>query len=182
MDAHELVTRYETGERDFSWANLYQADLSGAVLPRAVLYHVNLIGANLREAKPARGQPGQGRLDWGQPVRGQGDQRTARQGRVSERRSHARRHGARVSSGGRLVGESQWRWPLTCQSRSGWFYTMMGGNKNPSAYPENRKGATCFCDSGLLARITTGRSGTALSTRPRPSLRRRRLPRTPGCL
>jgi len=22
MDAHELITRYEAGERDFSWANL----------------------------------------------------------------------------------------------------------------------------------------------------------------
>ena len=45
MDAHELITRYEAGERDFSWANLYQADL-----PRAVLYHVNLSGANLAGA------------------------------------------------------------------------------------------------------------------------------------
>ena len=43
MDAHELITRYEAGERDFGWANL-----SGAVLPRAVLYHVNLSGANLQ--------------------------------------------------------------------------------------------------------------------------------------
>jgi uncharacterized protein YjbI with pentapeptide repeats len=50
MDAHELITRYEAGERDFSWANLYQADLSGAVLPRAILYHVNLSGANLKGA------------------------------------------------------------------------------------------------------------------------------------
>jgi uncharacterized protein YjbI with pentapeptide repeats len=50
MDAHELITRYEAGERDFSWANLYQVDLSGAVLPRAVLYHVNLSGANLKGA------------------------------------------------------------------------------------------------------------------------------------
>ena len=50
MDAHELIARCEAGERDFSWANLYQADLSGAVLPRAVLYHVNLSGANLKGA------------------------------------------------------------------------------------------------------------------------------------
>ncbi|MFN2217418.1 MAG: hypothetical protein ACK2UA_02340 [Anaerolineae bacterium] len=27
MNAQELITRYEAGERDFSWANLYQADL-----------------------------------------------------------------------------------------------------------------------------------------------------------
>jgi hypothetical protein len=50
MDAHELMTRYETWERDFSWASLPQADLSGAVLSKAVLYHVNLSGANLKGA------------------------------------------------------------------------------------------------------------------------------------
>jgi uncharacterized protein YjbI with pentapeptide repeats len=50
MDAHELITRYEAGERDFSWANLYQADLSEAVLSRAVLYHVSLGKANLKGA------------------------------------------------------------------------------------------------------------------------------------
>jgi uncharacterized protein YjbI with pentapeptide repeats len=48
MDAHELVTRYEAGERDFGWANLHQAELSGAVLSRAVLYHVNMSRANLK--------------------------------------------------------------------------------------------------------------------------------------
>ena len=50
MDAHELITRYEAGERDFSWTNLPEADLSGAVLSKAVLYHVNLSGANLKGA------------------------------------------------------------------------------------------------------------------------------------
>ena len=50
VDAHELIARYEAGERDFSWANLYQADLSGAVLSRAVLYHINLSKADLKGA------------------------------------------------------------------------------------------------------------------------------------
>jgi uncharacterized protein YjbI with pentapeptide repeats len=50
MDAQELITRYEAGERDFGWSNLYQVDLSGAVLSRVVLYHVNLGGANLKGA------------------------------------------------------------------------------------------------------------------------------------
>jgi len=50
MDAHELIARCEAGERGFSWANLYQADLSGTVLSKAVLYHINLSKANLKGA------------------------------------------------------------------------------------------------------------------------------------
>jgi uncharacterized protein YjbI with pentapeptide repeats len=50
MDAHELIARCEAGERDSSWANLYQADLIGTVLSKAVLYHVNLRKANLNRA------------------------------------------------------------------------------------------------------------------------------------
>jgi len=50
MDAHELIARCEAGERDSSWANLYQADLIGTVLSKAVLYHVNLSKANLNRA------------------------------------------------------------------------------------------------------------------------------------
>jgi uncharacterized protein YjbI with pentapeptide repeats len=54
MEAQELITRYEAGERDFGWANLYQTDLGGAVLSGAVLYHVNLGGANLKGANLVR--------------------------------------------------------------------------------------------------------------------------------
>jgi uncharacterized protein YjbI with pentapeptide repeats len=50
MDAHELITRYEAGERDFSWANLCQANLSRANLKGANLDRADLSGANLREA------------------------------------------------------------------------------------------------------------------------------------
>ena len=50
LDAHELIARCEAGERGCSWANLYQADLSGTVLSKAVLYHINLSKANLKGA------------------------------------------------------------------------------------------------------------------------------------
>ena len=50
VDANELITQYESGERDFAWVNLYQADLGGAVLSKAVPYHINLSKAYLKGA------------------------------------------------------------------------------------------------------------------------------------
>ena len=57
---HEIIERYNNGERDFSkavlggadlsWANLISADLSGADLSRANLRWANLRAANLSEA------------------------------------------------------------------------------------------------------------------------------------
>jgi hypothetical protein len=41
MDAHELITRYEAGERDFSWANLSGAKVTSEQLGKAA----SLIGA-----------------------------------------------------------------------------------------------------------------------------------------
>ena len=55
MDTSTLLTRYQSGKRDFSWASLPQADLSGANLAninlyRATLTEANLAGANLSNA------------------------------------------------------------------------------------------------------------------------------------
>jgi hypothetical protein len=50
MKASELLDKYKNGERDFSLANLYGANLEGATLKVANLYWANLKGANLKVA------------------------------------------------------------------------------------------------------------------------------------
>ncbi|MGB3201822.1 MAG: pentapeptide repeat-containing protein, partial [Nodosilinea sp.] len=47
MDSTTLLMRYHQGKRDFSWADLAQADLARAQLPEINLSRANLAGANL---------------------------------------------------------------------------------------------------------------------------------------
>lgn len=54
MDVATLITRYQSGKRDFSWASLPQADLSGASLAEINLYRADLSGANLQGANLAK--------------------------------------------------------------------------------------------------------------------------------
>ena len=116
MDAHELITRYEAGERDFSWANLYQADLSGAVLPRAVLYHVNLSGTNLKGANLDRADLIGANLAWANLS---GANVTSEQlGKAVSLKGAAMPDGTKHEyAAGAGWWASRWRWPLACQSR-----------------------------------------------------------------
>ncbi len=50
MDAATLINRYQSGKRDFSWADLSQLDLSGAQMADINLYRATLAGANLTKA------------------------------------------------------------------------------------------------------------------------------------
>lgn len=50
MEVDELRKRYAAGRRDFSWADLRNANLTGIDLPGIQLYHANLSGANLTRA------------------------------------------------------------------------------------------------------------------------------------
>ncbi|MGB3137765.1 MAG: pentapeptide repeat-containing protein [Nodosilinea sp.] len=53
MDNITLLKRYSEGKRDFSWADLRQADLTHAELSGINLYRANLAGANLTGASLA---------------------------------------------------------------------------------------------------------------------------------
>ena len=54
MQPQMLLQRYETGKRDFSWADLQGADLSHQNLAEINLYRANLAGANLEGANLAK--------------------------------------------------------------------------------------------------------------------------------
>jgi hypothetical protein len=199
MDAHELITRYEAGERDFGWANLYKADLNGAVLRGAVLYHVNLSEANLKGADLDRADLIAANLRaanlreailTGANLRGANLVKADLAGAdlsgayvSGEQRLWKVRPGptARCTSkrGGRLVGAPVAPTiDLPVQKQVILFDT--GSNKNPGAYPDDRLDATCCCNPGLLARIMIERSETVLSLRPRSSRRQQRLPHSSG--